>query len=61
MKKLIMTDLVRICGSDLTSGTSDEKHECMGYDTFPIWHLSQMRKCPDNSDIHPFLHSTHVC
>jgi len=33
MKKLIVTDPVRICGSDLTSGTSDEKRECMGYDT----------------------------
>jgi hypothetical protein len=33
MKKLIVTDLVQICGSDLTSGTSDEKHECMGYDS----------------------------
>jgi len=32
MKKLIVMDLVRICGSDLTSGTSDEKCECMGYD-----------------------------
>jgi len=32
MKKLIATDPVRICGLDLTSGTSDEKRECMGYD-----------------------------
>jgi hypothetical protein len=32
MKKLIITDLDWICGLDLVSGTSDEKHECMGYD-----------------------------
>jgi len=32
MKKLIVMDPVRICGLDLTSGTSDEKRECMGYD-----------------------------
>jgi len=35
MKKLIATDLVWICGSDLASGTSDEKRECMGYDSIP--------------------------
>jgi hypothetical protein len=35
MKKLIVTDLVWICGSDLTSGTLDEKCECMGYDSIP--------------------------
>jgi len=35
MKKLIAMDPVRICGSDLTSGTSDEKCECMGYDSIP--------------------------
>jgi len=33
MKKLIVTDPVWICGSDLTSGTSDEKCKCMGYDS----------------------------
>jgi len=32
MKKLIVTDPVWIW-SDLTSGTSDEKRECMGYDS----------------------------
>jgi len=32
MKKLIVTDPVRICGSDLASRTSDEKREYMGYD-----------------------------
>jgi hypothetical protein len=32
MKKLIVMDPVWICGSDLTSGTLDEKRECMGYD-----------------------------
>jgi hypothetical protein len=32
MKKLIITDPVRICGSDLASGTLDEKRKCMGYD-----------------------------
>jgi ribonuclease HI len=36
MKKLIVTDPVRICGSDLTSGTLDEKRECMGYDRSAI-------------------------
>jgi hypothetical protein len=35
MKKLIVMDPVRICGSDLTSGTLDEKRECMGYDITP--------------------------
>jgi len=35
MKKLIMMDPVQICGSDLTSGTSDEKREWMGYDSHP--------------------------
>jgi hypothetical protein len=34
MKKLIATDPVWICGSDLTSGTSNEKRECMGYDKY---------------------------
>jgi hypothetical protein len=33
MKKLIITDLVQICGLDLTSGTLDEKHKYMEYDT----------------------------
>jgi hypothetical protein len=33
MKKLIIMDLVQICGSHLVPGTSDEKHECMGYDS----------------------------
>jgi hypothetical protein len=33
MKKLIVTDPVWICGSDLVSGTSDEKRKYMGYDT----------------------------
>jgi len=37
MKKLIVTDLVWICGSDLASGTSDEKREYMGYDTWPVY------------------------
>jgi len=32
MKKLIVMDLAQICGSDLTSGTSDEKCEYMEYD-----------------------------
>jgi hypothetical protein len=32
MKKLIVMDPARICGSDLTSGTSDEKHKYMEYD-----------------------------
>jgi hypothetical protein len=40
MKKLIVTDPVWICGSDLTSGTSDEKRECMGCDT-------QVKRIPD--------------
>jgi hypothetical protein len=40
MKKLIVMDPVRICGSDLTSGTSDEKRECMGYDNDPILSFS---------------------
>jgi hypothetical protein len=35
MKKLIVMDPVRICGSDLTSGTLDEKRKCMGYDSIP--------------------------
>jgi hypothetical protein len=39
MKKLIATDPVQICGSDLTSGTSDEKHECMGYDRIQLWYI----------------------
>jgi len=33
MKKLIVMDLEQICGSDLVSGISDEKHKCMGYDS----------------------------
>jgi hypothetical protein len=33
MKKLIITDLEWICGSDLAFRTSDEKRECMGYDS----------------------------
>jgi hypothetical protein len=33
MKKLIITDPAWICGSDLVSGTLDEKRECMEYDT----------------------------
>jgi hypothetical protein len=41
MKKLIVMDLVWICGSDLTSRTSDEKHECMGYDS---WMLKESNK-----------------
>jgi hypothetical protein len=32
MKKLIVMDLVWICGLDLTSGTSDEKRKYMEYD-----------------------------
>jgi len=32
MKKLIVMDLVWICGLDLISGTLDEKREYMGYD-----------------------------
>jgi hypothetical protein len=35
MKKLIITDMERICGLDLGSGTLDEKHKCMGYDNRP--------------------------
>jgi hypothetical protein len=34
MKKLIIMDLDQI-RSDLVSGTLDEKHECMGYDSIP--------------------------
>jgi len=34
MKKLIVTDPVRICGSDLISGTLDEKCKYMGYDRY---------------------------
>jgi hypothetical protein len=40
MKKLIVTDPVRIW-SDLTSGTSDEKRECMGYDSKRLNSLDQ--------------------
>jgi hypothetical protein len=39
MKKLIVMDPVQICGSDLTSGTLDEKRECMGYDTMSDYQI----------------------